>query len=293
MRALILVGVAGGLAACMVASLAASPVPARENPAAPGRPSRIVSLNLCADELVLRLADRGQVAAVTYLAGDPRGSTVAAQAAGVPVTRGLAEEIVALKPDLVIAGAFTTRTTVGLLKRIGFPPLELGVPANFDGVRAQIRQVAAAVGHPERGEAMAAELDATLARVVPASRLLRVLVLRPNAFTVSPGSLGDAIIRAAGLVNVAAQIGRDRTGSVPLEAAALADADLVVVDASETGTPSLADALLHHPILERLRAQGRTVPIPNRLWTCPGPQVAEVVARLAAAARARTPMKTP
>ncbi|WP_288585858.1 ABC transporter substrate-binding protein [uncultured Methylobacterium sp.] len=277
----------------MVASLAASPVPARENPAAPGRPSRIVSLNLCADELVLRLADRGQVAAVTYLAGDPRGSTVAAQAAGVPVTRGLAEEIVALKPDLVIAGAFTTRTTVGLLKRIGFPPLELGVPANFDGVRAQIRQVAAAVGHPERGEAMVAELDATLARVVPASRLLRVLVLRPNAFTVSPGSLGDAIIRAAGLVNVAAQIGRDRTGSVPLEAAALADADLIVVDASEAGTPSLADALLHHPILERLRAQGRTVPIPNRLWTCPGPQVAKVVARLAAAARARTPMKTP
>ncbi len=293
MRALSLVGVAGGLAACMVASLAASPVPARENPAAPGRPSRIVSLNLCADELVLRLADRRQVAAVTYLAGDPRGSTVAAQAASVPVTRGLAEEIVALKPDLVIAGAFTTRTTVGLLKRIGFPPLELGVPANFDGVRAQIRQVAAAVGHPERGEAMAAELDATLARVVPASRLLRVLVLRPNAFTVSPGSLGDAIIRAAGLVNVAAQIGRDRTGSVPLEAAALADADLVVVDASKAGTPSLADALLHHPILERLRAQGRTVPIPNRLWTCPGPQVAEVVARLAAAARARTPMKTP
>lgn len=291
MRALSLVGVAGGLAACMVASLAAGPVSARENPAAPGRPSRIVSLNLCADEFVLRLADRGQVAAVTYLAGDPRGSTVAAQAAGVPVTRGLAEEIVALKPDLVIAGAFTTRTTVGLLKRIGFPPLELGVPANFDGVRAQIRQVAAAVGHPERGEAMVAELDATLARVVPASRLLRVLVLRPNAFTVSPGSLGDAIIRAAGLVNVAAEIGRDRTGSVPLEAAALADADLVVLDAGEAGTPSLADALLHHPILERLRAQGRTVSIPNRLWTCPGPQVAEVVAQLATAARERVPMR--
>lgn len=289
MRALRLLGAAAGLAA----AFAAFPVLAREKPAAPGRPSRVVSLNLCADELVLRLADRAQVAAVTAFAGDSRGSTVAAEAAGVPVTRGLAEEIVALKPDLVVAGAFTTRTTVGLLKRIGVPPLELGVPADFDGVRAQIRQVAAAVGHPERGEAMVAALDAGLARVVPAARSLRVLVLRPNAFTVSPGTLGDAIIRAAGLVNVAAAIGRDRTGSVPLEAAALADADLVVLDAGEAGTPSLADALLHHPILERLRAQGRTVPIPNRLWTCPGPQVAEVVARLAAAARARTPMKTP
>ncbi len=285
MRALRRLGAAAGLAA----AFAAFPVVAREKPAAPVRPSRVVSLNLCADELVLRLADRAQVAAVTAFAGDSRGSTVAAEAAGVPVTRGLAEEIVALKPDLVVAGAFTTRTTVGLLKRIGVPPLELGVPADFDGVRAQIRQVAAAVGHPDRGEAMVAALDATLARVVPAARSLRVLVLRPNAFTVSPGSLGDAVIRAAGLVNVAAAIGRDRTGSVPLEAAALADADLVVVDANETGTPSLADALLHHPILERLRGQGRMVAIPNRLWTCPGPQIAELVARLAAAARERAP----
>nr|WP_091753369.1 ABC transporter substrate-binding protein [Methylobacterium sp. ap11] len=277
----------------MVASLAAGPASAGETPGVPGRPARIVSLNLCADELVLRLADRAQVAAVTTLAGDPRGSTVAVEAAGVPVTRGLAEEIVALTPDLVIAGAFTTRTTVGLLKRIGFPPLELGVPADFDGVRAQIRRVAAAVGHPERGEAMVAGLDGILSQILPASRSLRVLVLRPNAFTVSPGSLGDAIIRAAGLVNVAAEIGRDRTGSVPLEAAALADAELVVLDAGEAGMPSLADALLHHPILERLRAQGRTVSIPNRLWTCPGPQVAEVVARLATAARERALMRAP
>ena len=254
---------------------------------APVRPPRVVSLNLCADELVLRLADRAQVAAVTVLARDPRGSTVAAEAAGLPVTRGASEEIIALAPDLVVAGAFTTRTTVGLLKRIGFPPLELGVPTDFAGVRAQIRTVAAAVGHPERGEAMVTALDAGLARVVPARRPLRALVLRPNAFTVAPGSLGDAILRAAGLVNVAAEIGHDRTGAVPLEAAAFADADLIVLDAGGPGTPSLADAVLHHPVLERLRADGRTVSIPNRLWTCPGPQIAEVAGRLADAARAR------
>ena len=70
-------------------------------------------------------------------------------------------------------------------------------------------------------------------------------------------------------------------------AAAFANADLIVLDAGEAGTPSLADAVLHHPVLEALRANGRTVSIPNRLWTCPGPGVAEVVARLAAAARAR------
>ncbi|PXW55943.1 ABC transporter substrate-binding protein [Methylobacterium sp. B4] len=250
-------------------------------------PVRVVSMNLCADELVLRLADRDQVLAVTYLAGDPRGSTVATAAAGVPVTRGLTEEVVALRPDLVIAGAFTTRTTVGMLKRVGAPVLELGVPADLDGVRAQIRQVAEALGHRERGEALVADLDARLAAVTPATRPLRALVMRPNAFTVAPGGLGNALIQAAGLVNVAAEIGRDRFGQVPLEAAALANADLIVTDEGAPGLPSLADTLLHHPVFQALAGEGRTVSIPNRFWTCPGPQVAEVVARLAAAANAR------
>jgi iron complex transport system substrate-binding protein len=274
------------LAALAVAVWPGLPVAGRATEA-PARPVRVVSMNLCADELVLRLADRDQVGAVTYLAHDPRGSTVAREAMGIAVTRGLSEEIVALRPDLVVAGAFTTRTTVGLLKRVGFPLLELGVPNDFEGVRAQIRTVAAALGHPARGEAMVADLDERLARVMPPAKPLRALVMRPNAFTVAPGSLGDAVIRAAGLANVAAELGRDRFGQVPLEAAALANADLIVLDEGEPGAPSLADALLHHPVLDALRRQGRTVSIPNRLWTCPGPQVAEVVALLAAAAHQR------
>lgn len=252
-------------------------------------PVRVVSMNLCADELVLRLADRDQVLAVTYHARDPRGSTVATEAAGLPVTRGLTEEVVALRPDLVIAGAFTTRATVGMLRRVGSPVLELGVPADLDAVRTQIRQVAGALGHPERGEALVADLDARLASVTPATRPLRALVLRPNAFTVAPGGLGDALIRAAGLVNVAAEIGRDRFGQVPLEAAVLANADLIVVDDPAPGLPSLADTLLHHPVFRALARRHRTVAIPNRFWTCPGPQVAEVVARLAAAANGQRP----
>ncbi len=246
-------------------------------------------MNLCADELVLRLADRAQVLAVTYLASDPRGSTVASEAVGVPVTRGLTEEVVALRPDLVIAGAFTTRTTVGMLRRVGSPVLELGVPADLDGVRAQIRQVAEALGHPERGEALVADLDAKLASVIPSTRPLRALVMRPNAFTVAPGGLGDALIRAAGLVNVAAEIGRDRFGQVPLEAAALADADLIVVD---EGAPGSAFARRHAPAPSRLPrscGEGSDRLHPEPLLDLPGPQVAEVVARLGAAANARAP----
>jgi iron complex transport system substrate-binding protein len=271
----------------LAAALAATSGPAQGGGAGPA-PRRVVSMNLCADELVLRLADRAQIAAVTWLARDPRGSTVAGEAAGVGVNRGLPEEVVALRTDLVVAGAFTTRTTVGLLRRLDLDPLELGVPTTFDEVRAQVRLVATALDHPERGEAMIAMIDAALAASAPSGEngaRPRALVLRPNGFTVGPGTLGDAILVAAGLTNLSAALGHDRGGSVPLEVVANARPDLLIVDDAREGPPSLADELLHHPILRALPSM-LVVAMPTRLWTCPGPQLAEAVARLSAARRA-------
>ena len=84
---------------------------------APAAPRRIVSLNLCTDQLVLALADRAAVRSVTWLARDPQNSVMAAAASEVLVNHGLAEEIIPFAPDLVVAGIYTARTTVALLKR--------------------------------------------------------------------------------------------------------------------------------------------------------------------------------
>jgi iron complex transport system substrate-binding protein len=179
------------------------------------KPQRIVSLNLCADALVLRLADSADIRSVTWLARNPDNSVVAAEAAAaVPVNHGLAEEVAALDPDLVVVGAFTTRATVGLLRRLGLPILELGVPGTIDGIRTQIRQVAAALGEPERGEGMIAAMDARLAAIrVPAVHPLAV-VLRPNGFTAGRGSLVDEILARAGTRNLAAEQGLENYGQI-------------------------------------------------------------------------------
>ncbi|MFD1380011.1 substrate-binding domain-containing protein [Fodinicurvata halophila] len=116
-------------------------------------PSRVVSLNLCADELVLRLADREDVASVTWLAHDPSISNVAWQASQVGVNHGLAEEIVPLAPDLVFAGVHTTRTTVAFLKGAGIPVVELGVPQSLDAVYAQIQRSPRRWDNPKAGHA--------------------------------------------------------------------------------------------------------------------------------------------
>ncbi|MDQ2105214.1 ABC transporter substrate-binding protein [Azospirillum isscasi] len=274
-----------GLAAALLL-IAGGPAAAWEAP--PGKPARIVSLNLCADELLLRLVGAERIASVTWLARDPRSSTVAALAAGIPVNRGLAEEILPLRPDLIVAGRYTTRVAVGLLTRLGAPVLELDVPQTVEGVAEQIRGLARAVGEPDRGEALIAGLLARLDALPPAPPGPRptAVVVRPNGFVAGSGSLVDELLARAGLENRADRLPLGSQGALPLEAIVLGGADLLIVDAAPDSPPSLAGTLLDHPALAALGRRVRGVSIPSRLWTCPGPQIAEAAERLAAAREA-------
>ncbi|MBA4789942.1 MAG: ABC transporter substrate-binding protein [Rhizobiales bacterium] len=249
-----------------------------------GAGERVASLNLCGDELALRLTDPGQVASVTWLARDPRGSNVAELAGAVRVNRGLAEEVAAVKPDLVLTGAFTTRTTTAMLRRLGVPILELSVPHTLAEAYAQIDEVADRLGVPERGRAMVAGMKQAFAALpTPPAHRPTVIVLRPNGFAAGRGSLVDEVLEAAGFDNLAARLVPDRMGQLTLEEIVAARPDLLVLNGGADAPPSLADDLLRHPVLARYAAQGRIVSLPTRLWACAGPELAEAARRLAAA----------
>ena len=250
------------------------------------KPQRVVSLNLCADELALRLADPGVVKSVTWLAQDPRNANLAEEAAALPANDGHAEEALAYDPDLVLVGPFTDPASIALLRQVGAPVVEVGAPQTLDGVRRQIRDLAAALGEPRRGEALIANMEARLARVAvdPSRSRLKAVVLRPNGFTVGPGSLVDEILTRAGLDNLAARLDIAADEQVPLEVVALLGADLLILDRDGSAAPSLADAALDHPAIAALARRMTVTSLPARLWTCGGPEVAEAVEQLAAAA---------
>ncbi len=253
----------------------------------PRRPSRIVSLNLCADELVLRLADRADIAAVSYLSRDADSSNVVALATQVPVNHGLAEEIIGLAPDLVVASVYSARTTVAMLRRAHLPLIELGGARSLDEVRQQVRRVAQAVGWPERGEQVIAAMDRRLAAVARSARPVRALVLNPNGFTSGSGSLLDEILAAAGLINVAAELGAGAYEEIPLERVVTSRPDLLILDARRDGPASWATALLSHPVLGKLAGHPPAITLPSRLWACGGPEVVDAVERLAGATVAK------
>src|SRR3984957_10984301 len=117
-------------------------VPSGSTPAgaAPG-PQHVMSLSMCTDDLLLELLPPQRIASVTYYSRDPSNSYQWPQAAKVPVNWGTVEEVLAEKPDLVLAGTYTTPATRSLLKKMHLPLLEVPPAADFNEIRAVTRQV--------------------------------------------------------------------------------------------------------------------------------------------------------
>jgi iron complex transport system substrate-binding protein len=230
---------------------------------------RVVSLNLCTDQMLVLLAPE-KIAALSPLARDPALSYVASQAAGLPIVRASAEGVLTLHPDLILAAPYGAQTTVALLRQERIPLLRIALPQDFAGIRRMTRLLAAALGVPERGEALLVQMDDELAALQHPKQSRRAVVWEPRGLTAGPATLMDAVLHAAGLANAG---DGQRLG---LEALLRHPPDLLVVP-SAPSFPSLATNLLQHPALASLP---RRVIAPA-LTICPGPFNAEAAAMLA------------
>ncbi|NYZ14914.1 ABC transporter substrate-binding protein [Azospirillum sp. RWY-5-1] len=243
-----------------------------------GEPRRVVSMNLCADQLLVLLADRPAILSLSPLSRDPVLSYVAPLVKDLPQNHGMAEEIYPLKPDLVLAGSHTARPTVAFLKSRGIPVLELSIPRDFNEIRDQLRRVADALGRTARGEELITAMDRLLDEV-PARAGSRPLALawQAGGFTAGTGTLTDAVFEAAGVENLAARSGLAGYGYIGLETVVAGRPDLLVSEHAMPGRPSLQQALLQHPALADGSGIGHRIDVPSALTACGGPFTAEAV----------------
>lgn len=252
--------------------------------AAEGKPQRIVSINVCTDQLAMLLAPRARIKSVSFLAADPASSAMAEEARGLHLNHGLAEEVLPLKPDIVLAGAYGARHAVALLRRLGQRVVELPLGNTLDDVAVQVRFVAGALGEVARGEALIAAFRARLARLpapAPGGRPLAVL-FESSGVTSGRDSLPDAVMDAAGFDNLAARLGVSGVGRVPMEVIVAARPDVLIRGRLEPQYPSLAAGTLAHPALTRAVADGAVIDMPDSLWSCATPRIVAAVERLAA-----------
>ncbi len=250
--------------------------------APPTVPKRIVSLNMCADELVIALADPGQIAGLTEWARDPALSYYADRARALPVTHRSAEEVVALHPDLVIGAPYRTKAILAPLKARGVRMIELPPKDGLAGVESSITLIAAAVGHPDLGRAVIARMEEDLARIGPPPGKGRVAAYyQRQGYLTGTGTLVDDMMTRAGLANLAARLGRPVLSQISLEQMALARPDFLVMDDGTRIADDRGSAMLHHPLLDRAVPPAHHLYLPQALTVCGTPGYPQAVAMLA------------
>lgn len=214
--------------------------------AAEAAPQRVVSINLCTDQVALLLADPEQVISISHLAADPLLSTL--RDPQVPLNRGNAEELWLMQPDLVLAGPFSARPAIEMLARLGIAVVEVPIVTRLQDIATQLRLVAQALGHPERAEPLIAKVEAAFASPRPSGPPLRAVIYQPNGYTGGDVSLSDELLAAAGFRNIARDLNRQDDGILPLETLLMAQPDVLILPPPYPGA-SQAEALLRHPAL--------------------------------------------
>lgn len=249
----------------------------------PQKPRRIVSLNLCADQLVVALADRAQIAGLTRNAADADMSGEAARARGLPILTNSAEQILAIDPDLVVGMPARRSAALGVLKGQGYKTLDLKSADSLDDIFASIRETAKAVGHADRGEAMIATMKRDLAGLRRPGNGRVAAYYQRRGFMTGTGTLVDELMQRMGLVNLAAKLGKPALAQVSLEEMVAAHPDFLIMESATDRVTDQGSEMLHHPALRDIPR----ITIPQAWTVCGSPaytlaarSMAQQIARL-------------
>jgi iron complex transport system substrate-binding protein len=240
---------------------------------------RIASMNVCTDQLLIPLADPEQILGLSRYSRDRFESWAADDAHRYRILSGGAEDILVLRPDVVVASLFDKRSTRELLKQKGLRLAEFAVPRNLEEVKAQIREMGEIVQHPDRAAAEIARLDAAIAhaRRAAVEKHYSVLPLSRRGWVSGRDSLVSSLLAEIGLNNAAGDLGVGAGGFASLEAVVNAKPDFLVVSDAGDRAEDDGHAFLLHPALERFYPPARRIVIPDRLTVCGGVMLAEAL----------------
>lgn len=254
--------------------VAAQPVHTAELPS-------VVSINLCADQLVLALADEQQITALSLLSHEPAGSYYYSRALNFAVNSGKAGEVILHQPDLVIAGQYSDFYTVRALRSAGLRVELLPIANSLESMFSNLEQVADWLGQSARGEALVLSLRQRLIELPePTGHKVTAAVYDPNGYTVGDQSLRGDVLQRAGWHNVALDAGIRNYGVLALETLMRLQPDVLIESPYSPGTFSRAQQLNQHPALTQSGLAPGIISVPSAQTICGGPWTVDLIERL-------------
>ena len=246
-------------------------------PAAIAAPQRVVSLNLCTDELLLALGAKAQIASVSHLSHISHETAYWRQARAFPKNDGSVLSVVRYKPDLILTMGGGGRDTGRVARRIGAKVVDLPYQMSLADMKAGIKTVAAALGRREAGRTLLGDMSA-LEQQQPKTRIDTVW-LGGGGRSVPPMGLAADWMRLAGLEQ--RPLPDDK---ITLEQLLVNPPALLLRSDYRSGQYSGEQRWLRHPLAGRAN-KARTIRTDGRRWTCMGPSLMPEIRRIRAEAR--------
>jgi iron complex transport system substrate-binding protein len=224
------------------------------------KPQRVMTLSVGYDEMTLDLVDKSRIAAISKYTADPTISNVADRVAGIPIYGKGAEQVLAAKPDLVVADPFTDKDLVRQVQASGITVAVIDLVDAYDGFTGGLRVLAYLYGEDARGDELIRGINDRLARIdaVVAKHAgepkPRILLLQGNAYVAGADSNMDGILRRAGGVNVAAESGISGTKQISLESIIAMNPDTIVIPDSPEKDPKSFAQVTANPALAAVPA---------------------------------------
>lgn len=225
------------------------------------------------------MADPAQILAISRYSSQPGSSSMGvARAARFRATSGTVEELLALRPDVVVGDVFVSGATTQALDRLGLKLERLPIAPDVATAREQVRVLARIAGHPERGEALVARIDAALAAAAPppGAAPVSAVIWQSGGMVPGDGTLIADLLRRTGFAQLSAVRGMRQGDILPLEMM-LADPPHVILATGDAR--SNEDRALAHPALKALSATRTERLDPALLW-CGGPTIIRAAERL-------------
>lgn len=245
-------------------------------------PARVVSINLCTDQLAMLLAAPGQLVSVSHLATEVQSSSMVEEARAYPMNRGQVEQVFLMQPDLVLAGTYTQMATVDLLRQLGVEVVQVPPVTSLAEAVEQVRIVGRALGQEAKAEAMADAFAADIAAARFDGAPRTAAFYYPNGYTTGSGTLANEVLELTGFTNIGATAGVTGGGILPLERLVMAGPDLIVTSERYPGA-SRSEDILAHPALKAVQAKAGVELQSGPDWVCGTPHLMRAIAEVQAA----------
>mgnify|MGYP001492624466 CR=1 FL=1 len=241
---------------------------------------RVVSIDFCADQYTLKLLPRHRILAVSNNA-DSHFSYMREKAVNILKVKPLAEDVILLKPDLIIRSYGGGPNAKKIFEKAGIPVLQIPFINNIEDIQNTIRSIAARLGVQDTGEQIISDMILRLSNIKKSESKRTALYMTPSGVTSGSGTLISEMLIRANLKNFQNKKG---WGSIPLERLAYEEPSVVAAAFFSENYNTFMWSAMRHPVARKQIIDQQTIMIQGALTACGGWYLVDAIEALAVSA---------